>query len=98
MEIGACLEPSTRKDQADLMKSCLQRDNHQCLVTGAYDINAPSEILFKEIEEVKTAYTECAHLSLARHEQVIVHFKYINCGVQTHGAGSRQYPSGYKAF
>lgn len=59
-EIGAYLEPSSRNDQADLRKSCLRRDNHRCLVTGLYDINAPSEIL-SEIE-AQTSFTECAHI------------------------------------
>lgn len=61
-EIGAYLEPSTRKDQADLKRSCLRRDNYRCLVTGMYDLDAPSEILSEELEEVYSAFTECAHI------------------------------------
>lgn len=61
-EIGTYLEPSSRKDQADLKRSCLRRDNHRCLATGMYDTNAPSEIVSEEMEEVQTAFTECAHI------------------------------------
>jgi len=61
-EIGAGLEPSSRKDQAELKRSCLRRDNYRCLITGMCDTDAPSEILSEEVEEVRMAYTECAHI------------------------------------
>lgn len=55
------LMPSTRRDQPDLKRSCLQRDGYRCVYSGGYDSKAKKEHADVP-DDALYLQTECAHI------------------------------------